>query len=76
MKFGMKNMLGLGFIAALMGLANQSKADAATEAHSPFGTARIAFGSPIWFGNSQKQRRTNRLKVSKNAKRKNRRSAR
>lgn len=68
-------MLGLGFIAALMGLASKSRADAATEAHSPFGTARIAHGSPIWFGNSQKQRRTNRLKVSRNAKMKHRRAA-
>lgn len=68
MKFGMRNMLGLGFIAALAGLAGKSKEQSAVEASAPFGTARIAFGSPVWFGKSQKQRRTNRLKFSKNAK--------
>lgn len=73
MKFGMRNMLGLGFLAALAGLAGKSKEQSAVEASAPFGQARMAHGSPIWFGNSQKARRTNKLKFSKNAKLKRRR---
>lgn len=67
-------MLGLGFLAAIAGLAGKSKEQSAVDASAPFGTARIAHGIPVWFGVSQKAKRTNRLKFSKNAKLKRRRA--
>lgn len=68
MKFGMKRMLGLGFVAALMGLASKGKEQAAIEASSPFGTSRIMHGNPIYFGASQRKSKTNKQRCSHNAK--------
>lgn len=73
MKFGFKNMLGLGFMAALMGIKSQAtesinaKVDEVTHNFNKF-------ASPMWAGKSQRNRKSNRKRLSHNAKLKRRRA--
>lgn len=75
MKFGMKRMLGLGFMAALMGMAQGAKANGSSP--EPLGDRGLSgtynVSNPIWFGKSQKVKKSNRKRYSTNAKLKRRR---
>jgi len=77
MKFGMKNMLGLGFIGALMGLASGSTGKG-NDDMPPLGSIASSgvynSANPIWFGKSQKTKKSNRKRYSTNAKLKRRRN--
>lgn len=75
MKFGMKRMLGLGFLATLAGMATTSKQTAKTETAGDIGKPGIIYGSPIYNGKSQRNAKINKLRCSHNAKLKRRRVA-
>lgn len=74
MKFGFKNMLGLGFMAALMGIKSHAteninaKVDEVAHNYNKF-------ASPMWAGKSQKKKKSNRKRLATNAKLKRRRAA-
>ncbi|MCX3266557.1 hypothetical protein [Pedobacter agri] len=76
MKFGFKNMLGLGFMAALMGLSGKSQATENINAKVDEVTHNFnKFASPMWAGKSQRKGKSNRKRLSHNAKLKRRRAA-
>ncbi|RZJ90204.1 MAG: hypothetical protein EOO20_08855 [Chryseobacterium sp.] len=76
MKFGFKNMLGLGFIAALMGVSGKSHASEDIRATASEVTHNFHhFTSPMWAGKSQKKKKSNRKRLATNAKIKRRRAA-
>jgi len=76
MKFGFKNMLGLGFMAALMGLSGKTQAseDIRATASEVMHNSHH-FTSPMWAGKSQKKKKSNRKRLATNAKLKRRRAA-
>jgi hypothetical protein len=75
MKFGFKNMLGLGFVAAMMGLGGGAKGSATPEpTETPFFGGGRHFTSPIFSGKSQKTKKSNRKRLANNAKLKRRRA--
>jgi hypothetical protein len=75
MKFGFKNMLGLGFVAAMMGLSGKTQAseDIQATASEVFHNSN-RFASPMWAGKSQKAKKSNRKRLATKAKLKRRRA--
>lgn len=68
-------MLGLGFMAALMGLSGKTQASEDIRATASEVTHNSRhFTSPMWAGKSQKAKKSNRKRLSHNAKLKRRRA--